>query len=130
MYRYTLSTPSKQSAKMSTRILPPRHCHIYWSATRARHFARVLLNDPKRRGTYDQNIRLLNSVYGEILGRPANTDKDVRLFIQRVNPLALALACRLEKRLIISLLRGDFQKLLNRFTHSKCSCCRAIGASI
>ena len=115
---------------MSSRILPPRHCHIFWSATRARHFARVILNDPKRRSTYDQNIRLLNGVYGEIMGRPANTDEDVRLFITRVNPLALALACRMDKRLIISLLRSDFQKLLHRFQHSKCSCCRAIGASV
>lgn len=113
------------------RILPPRHYHINWPATRARHFARIVSGNPKTRGTYDQNIRLLNALYMQMIGLPQATEEaDVRLFIQKCNPLAFAHTVGIHPLLTKKLLGHSFPELLHRITHSKCECCRALAPSL
>jgi len=104
------------------KIRSPLHCHIFWSATRARHFARILTGDPKRRGTYDENIRLLNAAYSKKVG----TEAHVRLFIQKVNPILFARAMGWDMRLVFKLIgRHPWNTLYNMIVNSKCEHCRA-----
>ena len=113
------------------RILPPRHYHINWPATRARHFARIVSGNPKRRGTYDQNIRLLNASYTALIGKPDQTSTaDVRLFIQKVNPLAFAHIVGISPIQTKKMLGPAFLELLHRITHSKCECCRSLAPAL
>jgi hypothetical protein len=113
------------------RILPPRHYHINWPATRARHFARIVSGNPKRRGTYDQNIRLLNASYTALIGKPDQTSTaDVRLFIQKVNPLAFAHIVGISPLQTKKMLGPAFLELLHRITHSKCECCRSLAPAL
>jgi len=125
-------TPSMlPSPPVVERILPPRHYHINWPATRARHLARIVSGNPKRRGTYDQNIRLLNKTYTALIGKPNQmSTADVRLFIQKVNPLAFAHIVGISPLQTKKMLGPAFVELLHRITHSKCECCRSIGPSL
>jgi len=122
-----ISTP----VPVMERILPPRHYHINWPATRARHFARIVSGNPKRRGTYDQNIRLLNATYTALIGKPDQmSTADVRLFIQKVNPLAFAHIVGISPLQTKKMLGPVYLDLLYRITHSKCECCRSIAPSL
>jgi len=122
-----ISTP----VPVMERILPPRHYHINWPATRARHFARIVSGNPKRRGTYDQNIRLLNATYTALIGKPDQmSTADVRLFIQKVNPLAFAHVAGISPLQTKKMLRSVFLELLHRITHSKCECCRSLAPAL
>jgi hypothetical protein len=113
------------------RILPPRHYHINWPATRARHFARLVSGNPKRRGTYNQNIRFLNMTYTALIGKPNQmSTADVRLFIQKVNPLAFAHIVGISPLQTKKMLGPAYLELLYRITHSKCECCRSIAPSL
>lgn len=125
-------TPSvPPSTPVVERILPPRHYHINWPATRARHFARLVSGNPKRRGTYNQNIRFLNMTYTALIGKPDQmSTADVRLFIQKVNPLAFAHIVGISPLQTKKMLGPAFVELLYRITHSKCECCRSIGPSL
>ena len=125
-------TPSVlPSPPVVERILPPRHYHINWPATRARHFARIVSGNPKRRGTYNQNIRFLNMTYTALIGKPNQmSTADVRLFIQKVNPLAFAHIVGISPLQTKKMLGPSFLELLHRITHSKCECCRSIGPSL
>jgi hypothetical protein len=127
-----IRTPSAlPSPPVVERILPPRHYHINWPATRARHFARIVSGNPKRRGTYNQNIRLLNATYTALIGKPDQTSTaDVRLFIQKVNPLAFAHIVGISPLQTKKMLGPAFLELLYRITHSKCECCRSIAPSL
>ena len=107
----------------NTIILPPPHCHIFWSATRTRRFARLVLRNPKRRGTYDQNIHLLSAVYDLFTGA---TETDPRLFIQKVNPIPFARMLGLEPPQIKRFLAGSWRQLNHRLLHSKCAHCRIL----
>lgn len=98
-------------------IRPPPHCHRFWSATRARKFARLLLNDPKHRGTYDQNIRLVAS--------KTHPDVDVRQFIEKVNPVLWCLKLGWSHNLVRCLIvRRDLDLLWQRVAYSSCAHCR------
>ena len=125
-------TPSVlPSPPVVERILPPRHYHINWPATRARHFARIVSGNPKRRGTYNQNIRFLNMTYTALIGKPNQmSTADVRLFIQKVNPLAFAHIVGISPLQTKKMLGPSFLELLHRITHSKCECCRSLGPSL
>ena len=127
-----IRTPSAPpSTPVVERILPPRHYHINWPATRARHFARIVSGNPKRRGTYDQNIRLLNTTYTRLIGKPDQTSTaDVRLFIQKVNPLAFAHVVGISPLQTKKMLGPKFLELLHRITHSKCECCRSLAPAL
>jgi len=127
----TPSAPPSTPTVPNERILPPRHYHINWPATRARHFARIVSGNPKRRGTYDQNIRLLNATYTGLIGKPDQTSTaDVRLFIQKVNPLAFAHVAGISPLQTKKMLRSVFLELLHRITHSKCECCRSLAPAL
>jgi hypothetical protein len=98
-------------------IRAPSHYHRFWSATRARKFARKLTGDPKRRGTYDQNIRLIAS--------KTHPGVDVRQFMNKVNPVLWCLT--------VGWSRWDMQKLIMRdhladlwrhCAYSSCDHCR------
>ena len=98
-------------------IRAPPHYHRFWSATRARKFARKLTGDLKRRGTYDQNIRLIAS--------KTHPGVDVRQFIHKVNPVLWCLTvgwsrCDVQKLIM----RNDFQALWHRCAYSSCDHCR------
>jgi hypothetical protein len=123
-----IRTPSAlPSPPAVERILPPRHYHINWPATRARHFARIVSGNPKRRGTYNQNIRLLNATYTALIGKPDQmSTADVRLFIQKVNPLAFAHIVGISPLQTKKMLGPAYLELLYRITHSKCECCRSL----
>ena len=98
-------------------IRPPPHCHRFWSATRARKFARLLLNDPKHRGTYDQNIRLVAS--------KTHPGVDVRKFIEKVNPVLWCLKLGWSHNLVRCLIvRRDLDLLWQRCAYSSCAHCR------
>ena len=127
-----LCTPSVlPSPPVVERILPPRHYHINWPATRARHFARLVSGNPKRRGTYNQNIRFLNMTYTALIGKPDQmSTADVRLFIQKVNPLAFAHIVGISPLQTKKMLGPAFLELLHRITHSKCECCRSLAPSL
>ena len=127
-----LCTPSVlPSPPVVERILPPRHYHINWPATRARHFARLVSGNPKRRGTYNQNIRFLNMTYTALIGKPDQmSTADVRLFIQKVNPLAFAHIVGISPLQTKKMLGPAFVELLHRITHSKCECCRSLAPSL
>lgn len=101
-------------------IRPPPHCHRFWSATRARKFARVLLKDPKHRGTYDQNIRLIAS--------KTHPDVDVRQFIEKVNPVLWFLKVGWSKNLLPRLISEprDLYLLWQRCAYSSCAHCREL----
>ena len=98
-------------------IRAPPHYHRFWSATRARKFARKLTGDLKRRGTYDQNIRLIAS--------KTHPGVDVRQFIQKVNPVLWCLTVgwsRWDMQKLI--MRNDLQDLWHRCAYSSCDHCR------
>jgi hypothetical protein len=98
-------------------IRAPPHYHCFWTATRARKFARVLLNDPKHRGTFDQNIRLIAS--------KTHPGVDVRLFIQKVNPVLWCLKVGWSRFTVQKLIvRNDLQTLWQRCAYSSCDHCR------
>jgi hypothetical protein len=109
------------------KIRPPLHCHIFWSATRTRHFARILSVNPKRRGTYDENIRLLNAAYSKKMGKEAH----VRLFMQRVNPILFARAMGWDPRVARKLIGyHSWNTLYKMVMRSKCEHCRAAGNTL
>jgi hypothetical protein len=110
------------SVATTERILPPRPYHINWPASRARHFAQIISGNPKRRGTYDQNIRILNDAYSRLVGSEAHP----RAFIQKVNPLIFARLLGWSEQLIKVTLRGSAHELWTRAAHSKCEHCRAL----
>ena len=98
-------------------IRAPPHYHRFWSATRARKFARKLTGDLKRRGTYDQNIRLIAS--------KTHPGVDVRQFIHKVNPVLWCLTVgwsRWDMQKLI--MRNDLQDLWHRCAYSSCDHCR------
>ena len=104
-------------------IRAPSPTHIFWSATRTRRFARIILNDPKWRGTYDKNIRILDTTYSKLVGQKNNP----RLFMYKVNPVAFALALGMEPQAIKRLLPDAWFDLYRRLALSKCEHCRLIG---
>jgi hypothetical protein len=108
----------------SAPIRPPPHSHVFWNATRARNFARAVSGNPARRGTYDENIRLLDIVYAAALGRP--DDIDPQTFIKKVNPLAFAYTVGLSRTQTKKLLAGAYYILWQRIAASKCACCREL----
>ena len=98
-------------------IRAPSHYHRFWSATRARKFARKLTGDPKRRGTYDQNIRLIAS--------KTHPGVDVRQFINKVNPVLWCLTVgwsRWDMQKLI--MRNHLADLWHRCAYSSCDHCR------
>ena len=100
-------------------IRAPPHYHCFWSATRARKFARVLLSDNKHRGTYDQNIRLIAS--------QTHPGVDVRQFIQKVNPVLWCLKVNWSKYLVQRLIQPrDLGGLWQRCAYSSCAHCREL----
>jgi hypothetical protein len=115
------------SASASTKIRPPRHCHIFWNATRAQNFARILTGNPKRRATYDTNIRLLNTVYEEAVG---GEDSDPRHFINKVNPLCFAWVALFPHQTTRRLLADSHQMLWLRMVRSKCAHCRDLADQV
>jgi hypothetical protein len=110
------------SVPTTERILPPRPYHINWPASRARHFAQIVSGNPKRRGTYDQNIRILNDAYSRLVGSEAHP----RAFIQKVNPLIFARLLGWSDELIKVTLRGSAHELWIRASYSKCEHCRTL----
>ena len=108
---------------METVILPPPHTHIFWSATRTRRFARLVTGNPKRRGTYDQNIRILNAAYNLGTG---TMNEDPRLFMQKVNPIPFARLIGLEPIQIKRFLVDSWRLLNDRLIRSKCEHCRKL----
>lgn len=110
-------TPVVSPAPLVDVIRAPPHYHRFWSATRARKFARKLTGDLKRRGTYDQNIRLIAS--------KTHPGVDVRQFIDKVNPVLWCLTvgwsrCDVQKLIM----RNDLQALWHRCAYSSCDHCR------
>ena len=106
-----------QAPPVADVIRAPPHYHCFWTATRARKFARVLLNDPKHRGTFDQNIRLIAS--------KTHPGVDVRLFIQKVNPVLWCLKVGWSRFTVQKLIvRNDLQTLWQRCAYSSCDHCR------
>lgn len=122
-----LGRRSPRVAPAPQKIRSPLHCHIFWSATRTRHFARILSGNPKRRGTYDENIRLLNDAYSKKMGKEA----DVRLFMQRVNPILFASAMGWNPRVARKLIGyHSWSTLFKMVMLSKCEHCRSIGSTL
>ena len=118
---------SARVAPAPEKIRPPLHCHIFWSATRTRHFAQILSGNPKRRGTYDENIRLLNAAYSKKVGENNN----VRLFMQRVNPILFASAMGWNPRVARKLIGyHSWSTLFKMVMLSKCEHCRSIGNTL
>jgi hypothetical protein len=104
-------------------IRAPAPYHIYWPALRTRRFVQKFLGEKYKRGTYDKNIRILNAVYGYMVG----TDADAKLFMQRVNPILFAKMLgwsELETRRLIG--GRAYHELWLRVANSKCACCRAL----
>jgi hypothetical protein len=100
-------------------IRAPSHYHRFWSATRVRKFARKLTGDPKRRGTYDQNIRLIAS--------KTHPGVDVRQFIHKVNPVLWCLTVgwsRWDTQKLI--MRNHLADLWHRCAYSSCDHCRLL----
>lgn len=111
---------------MTDLIKPPAHYHIFWSATRARTFARIVTLDPKRRSTYDQNIRLLAAEYNMLTGTEANP----RQFIQKVNPLLFAHLLGWPPHFTQRTLGREWNTLYTMVIYSKCEHCRKLGKLI
>jgi len=98
-------------------IRAPPHYHSFWSATRARKFARKLHGNPKHRGTYDHNIRLI--------ARQTHPGVDVRLFIQKVNPVLWCVKMGWSKWQMEKLITPrDLHALWDRCAFSSCEHCR------
>lgn len=117
-------TAWRRPAVVQEKIRAPEPSHLFWSATRARRFARIVSGNPRRRGTYDENIRLLNAVYSKKVGGEAH----VRLFMQKVNPILFAYAMGWDMRATLKLFdRSAWNTLLTMVIRSKCEHCRAIG---
>jgi argininosuccinate synthase len=112
---------------MTDIIKPPPHYHIFWSATRARQFARILSGDPKRRSTYDQNIRLLNAAYSRIM----ETEADPRAFIKKVNPVLFAHALGMSPHFTQRVIGfRSYNTLYTMVKQSKCEHCRKLASFI
>lgn len=128
--RITRLAFQKRSARIAPapeKIRPPPHCHLFWSATRTRHFARILSGNPKRRGTYDENIRLLNAAYSKKIG----VDSHVRLFMHSVNPILFAHAMGWDPRFAHKLIGyHSWSTLYKMVIWSKCEHCRKVGHSL
>ena len=100
-------------------IRAPPHYHRFWSATRARKFAQVLLKNPKHRGNYDQNIRLI--------AQQTHPTVDVRQFIQKVNPVLWCLKVNWSKYLVQRLIQPrDLGGLWQSCAYSSCAHCREL----
>jgi hypothetical protein len=104
-------------------ILPPRLSTALWTATRARRFVRLMTSNPKWRGTYDQNIRILNAAYNLFT---ATENDDVRLFMWKVNPIPFARRLGLQPAQIKRFMAGSWPVLNYRMIHSKCAHCRKL----
>ena len=109
--------PLPQPQRVADIIRAPPHYHCFWSATRARKFARKLHGNPKHRGTYDHNIRLI--------AKQTHPGVDVRLFIQKVNPVLWCVKMGWSKwqmeKLIVP---QDLYYLWQRCACSSCEHCR------
>ena len=114
-------------ASTSVKIRSPRHSHVFWNATRAQNFARVLTGDPKRRATYDANIRLLNTVYAKAVG---GEESDPRLFMNKVNPLCFAWLVLFPPQTTRRLLADSHQMLWMQMVRSKCAHCRNLADQV
>jgi hypothetical protein len=106
-----------------TIIRPPAPYHIFWPAIRVRRFARLVTGDPKRRGTYNDNIRLLNTIYNLFM---RSDNSDPRLFMQKVNPIPFARLIGLQPPDIKRFLAGSWSSLNHRLIYSKCEHCRKL----
>jgi hypothetical protein len=113
-----MSSTSVIKPPITSVIKPPRHAHRFWSATRARLFARKLTGDPKRRSTYDQNIRLIAA--------KTHPDVDPRDFIQKVNPVLWCLAVGWSQADAYKLLKWQWLNLWQRCAYSRCDHCRLL----
>lgn len=107
-------------------IKPPPHCHIFWSATRARNFIHALAGNSKIRGTYNENIRILNAVYSGLVGK----ESDPRQFIQHVNPVLFAYEMGMPPALIKRVLAGSWFRLWEQAFYSKCRHCKNIATKM
>jgi hypothetical protein len=103
------------------KIRPPLHCHLFWSATRTRHFARRITGDLKRRSTYDENIRILTATYNKL----TNQNVSPRQFMQSVNPLLFGHMIGLSLYEMKKLIGSDWHTLYRMIANSKCEHCRA-----
>ena len=109
--------PQPQPQRVADVIRAPPHYHRFWSATRARKFARKLHGNPKHRGTYDHNIRLI--------ARQTHPGVDVRLFIQKVNPVLWCVKMGWSKWQMEKLITPqDLHALWDRCAYSSCEHCR------
>ena len=105
------------------KIRAPVHYHLYWPATRTRLFARILTGDPKRRKTYDENIRLLNDAYANVTGNKVHP----HLFIQKVNPVLFALAVGISNQEVCTIIRPQHRmRLWQQCAYSSCAHCRQL----
>ena len=111
----------------STKIIrAPSPVQIYWSATRARNFARIVSGNPKRRSTYDENIRLLDAVYSKLVGEEGNP----LLFMKKVNPLAFAWMNQIPTEKTQKILVDSHHMLWLRLVNSKCFHCRKMAKKV
>ena len=113
-----MSSPPVIKPPVTSVIKPPPHAHRFWSATRARLFARKLTGDPKRRGTYDQNIRVIAS--------KTHPDVDPRIFIEKVNPVLYCLTVGWSQEDAYKLLKWQWLNLWRRCAYSRCEHCRLL----
>jgi len=102
-------------------IRAPPHHNSFWSATRARKFARQLHGNPKHRGTYDHNIRLI--------ARQTHPGVDVRLFMRKVNPVLWCLKMGWSRPRMQKLItHRDLYDLWLRCAYSSCEHCRELAS--
>uniref|UniRef100_A0A6C0BAX2 Uncharacterized protein n=1 Tax=viral metagenome TaxID=1070528 RepID=A0A6C0BAX2_9ZZZZ len=104
------------------KIRSPLHCHLFWSATRTRHFARILTGDPKRRSTYDKNIRLLTATYNKLTKQNVSP----RQFMQSINPLLFGHMIGLSLYDMRRLIGSPWHTLYRMIANSKCEHCRQL----
>jgi len=100
----------------------PRN-HLFWPATRVRRFVRLITDNPRWRGSYDQNIRILNATYNYFVG---STREDPTAFMMKVNPISFARMLGLEPCQIKVFLPDSWKELNHRLLHSKCEPCRML----
>lgn len=107
-------------------IRAPTPDHLFWSATRVRHFAQRITGNQKRRGTYDENIRLLNAVYSKLTGQKGTP----QLFMQKVNPLLFGQMFGWHFHDTKKLIGSQWVVLYKMIVNSKCEHCRQMGAAL